>query len=724
MTSASATAQHLARVARDFRAQFWSQEFAYLNRRRLALIGTGTLINGVMVAAGASLASTTVLVGNVCWLLAVVVLEGIRRRLMGRDVVLCWSTLACLVDSAFITVQMHNWGGGWWLGVPFFGIVAAIGATTLPRVYGRIVFASTLLGWTVVLALPALGIMPPRMLPGALQTIGNDSLLLTQYVFGLLSIVGIWYMLRAQVRRSRRTLDSYRRMVEASPYATFTLGPDGNVREANPASLSITAWRPEEIVGKSLLPHVPAAMHPLVQEMFERSLRGDIVRFEHSFMCGDGVLRTFSVTYSPVDSSSGARAVLCIARDLTREIETAAANERLQREVTESRRMQLVGRLVSGVAHELNNPLAAVMSFTEQLRDEARDDDTRHVLDVVHAQAGRARTIVRDLLQVVRDRGERDRAPTDLAALLAASIEALRPMSDAAAVRVSLTCTNGGPPAVVDPVGMAQVVDNIVRNALLASPSGGEVMVQLHWDELGWRITIADQGSGVPDHVRAHLFEPFFTTRPVGEGTGLGLAVSQGIVDQHGGRLVLDDPLDDAPSGARFTVWLPAALASAPDDDPGAGNDAIFSIPSDDTPTRVKVDMTNPPTMLLIDDEAAIRMALQRFLTRRGWVVDTCSTGLEARDRLMAPDAAARYDAIVCDLKMPGMTGIALYQHLEAHQPQLLDRWIFATGDVASEDVAGFLETVSCPVLEKPFSLASLADLLEARHARSSGSTA
>ena len=717
------TAQHIARVARDFRAQFWSQEFAQLNRRRFALIGAGLLINSVMFSAGLEWSSSTVLFGNVWWMMTIASLEIIRRRLVERDVVLFWSTTACVLDSAFITLQMHNWGGGWWLGVPFFGIVAAMGATSLPRVYGRIVFASTLLGWTVVLALPTFGIRSPGKWRALPQVSDDPEVLVTQYVFGLLSIVGMWVMLRAQVGRSRRTLNSYRRMVEASPYATFTLGADGNVREANPASLHMTAFSADEVIGKSMLMHVPQEMRPLILEMFERSLRGEVVHFEHSFECGDGTRRWFDVTYSPIDSNLADRSVLAIARDITRERAAALANDALQRELAESRRMQLVGRLVSGVAHELNNPLAAVMSFTEQLLHEGHDADTREVLGVVHAQAGRARAIVRDLLQVVRDRGERERMPTDLESLVSASIDALRPAFVQRGVRVVPTYASNAPRAVVDPVGMAQVIDNILRNALLASPPASEVSVHLGWDARGWVITIADVGPGVPDHVRAHLFEPFFTTRAVGEGTGLGLAVSQGIVDQHCGSLVLDEALDDASTGASFTVWLPAALAALPDEDASPAIEAIFSMPAANTPPLAIPAMTHPPCLLLIDDEAAIRMALQRFLTRRGWLVETCATGLEARDRLMDAEEAQRYDAIVCDLKMPGMSGIQLYQHLEVHRPEILERWIFATGDVASPDVASFLESVRCPVLEKPFSLASLADLLESRRAPSAKPT-
>lgn len=124
--------------------------------------------------------------------------------------------------------------------------------------------------------------------------------------------------------------------------------------------------------------------------------------------------------------------------------------------------------------------------------------------------------------------------------------------------------------------------------------------------------------------------------------------------------------------------------------------------------------VTRPPHLLLVDDEAAIRMALQRFLQRRGWTVELCVSGVEAGERLLRDGAEADIDAVLCDVKMPGMSGIELYRLLERERPSFLDRLVLATGDVASVDVAAFLADVRCPILEKPFALAVLADALAA----------
>jgi two-component system NtrC family sensor kinase len=715
MQAARASRAEITRAVRDFRAQFWSREWFHLNQRRALWVSIGLALNLFMLLTSSGWTSAQVVVGYLSWLLVIGCGELLRRRLTDRDVILTWSAIACILDVLFVTVQMYNTGGGWWLGVPFLGIITAIAATSLPRGYGVSVFVAALVSWTLLLGLQLSGALRPVPWFGLPEVGGNAALITTQFLLGSMALSAIWVLLRGQARRARRPLESYRRMVEASPFATFTMGRDGRVREVNPAAVRLTALSADQLLGHGVLRYVLSEQQPMVLAAFEQTLSGEMSRIEHGFHCGDGVVRWFSVTYSPIDTHGDDPVVLAIAQDLTAERNAAIANEALQRELAESRRMQLVGRLVSGVAHELNNPLAAVMSFTEQLLQESHETEQRAALHVVHEQAGRARAIVRDLLQVVRDRGERERQATSVEALLASCVHTLQRDCEAARVTVVSHTISAGPPALVDPTGLAQVFDNILRNALLASPPDSTITTTLAYLEDGWRISICDQGAGVPLHARAHLFEPFFTTRSPGEGTGLGLAVSQGIVDQHGGTLVLEDTPGDSGVGATFTVFLPSRLAERNDTGAPTVRTASHEIAVPFPMPVAESAVSQSPSLLLIDDEPAIRMALERYLTRRGWSVETCASGIEGREALMAAGAETRYNAIVCDLKMPGMTGIELYRHLEANRPALIDKLIFATGDVASQDVALFLESVTCPVLEKPFSLTSLAELLESR---------
>lgn len=698
---------------RDFRTSYWSREFAHLNRRRCTWILAALLLNLAIHLTGWGQTSVDVATGYIGWLATVVAFEVLRRFIDGRVAVIWWSTAAFGVDVFFVALVMYLSGGGWWIGAPFFGVIVAIAALGLPSLQGRLVFVACLLAWTALFAAQLFSDSVPEPWFGLPSVRDNVQLLATQYALGLFALSALWVLMRTQNRRIRRAQQSNRRMVESAPYAIFTMGRDGSIREANPAALRLTAFALEEVLGRSILPRVTSELQVVALDAFSRTLEGEVVHFEHGFRCGDDVERWFSVTYSPIDTNVGERAVLAIARDLTAERQAELANARMQRELAESRRMELVGRLVSGVAHELNNPLAAVMSFTEQLLAESRDDDSRQALQVVHSQAGRARAIVRDLLQVVRDRGERARSATDLAALVQGCVHALQPPADEASVSLRVEVVNSEPRAVVDAVGVAQVIDNLVRNAILASPAGGVVCVSLDHEDSGWRVTVADQGEGVAESVRAHLFEPFFTTRAPGEGTGLGLAVSQGIAEQHGGTISFENVAPIEGTGARFTLHLPVHLAAAAADDPPAAPELVISrLPFLVNPLEHS-HMLISRRLLLVDDEAAIRMALERFLTRRGWRVETCGSGLEARDLLMAEGDGAGFDAVVCDLKMPGMTGIELYKYLGEHRPRYISRLILATGDVASQEVATFLDGVHCPVLEKPFGLARLAQLLE-----------
>ncbi len=699
----------------DYRADFWSREFAHLNRRRCTWISLALLLNVTLFATGWGETNTAVVVGYVTWLLSVVAFDVIRRFVVVRSTVVLWSTAAFFVDIAMVTLQMYNSGGGWWLGAGFYGVIVAIAALGLPRREGVAVFSVAIIAWTTLYGILHLSSSQPVPWFGLPSVIGNTSLLATQYLLGLFSLCALWVLLRTQRLRMRKAQESNRRMVQSAPYAIFSMGRDARVRDANPAALKLTSYALEDILGRSLLRYVTAEHQALARESFARTLRGEVVHFEHGFTCGDDAERWFSVSYSPISTNAGEQAVLVIARDLTTERVATLEAERMQRELTESRRMQLVGRLVSGVAHELNNPLAAVMAFTEQLISEAENDDTRSALSVVHAQANRAREIVRDLLQVVRDRGERARTSTSLHDVITGCTNGLRPLAERAQVQFATTLDVSAPRVLVDAVGIGQIVDNLLSNAILASPPGSQIMVCLESSATGWDISVRDQGTGVSDDVRAHLFEPFFTTRAPGEGTGLGLAVSQGIAEQHGGTLHFQPPPPEFGTGATFVLRLPASLSLEASTDgalAAVGSNLFPTLPfSSESPEFV--DMPQSRRLLLIDDEAAIRLALQRFLTRRGWTVDLCGSGAEGRDLIMSQAIEDGYDAVVCDLKMPGMTGIDLYHFLAEHRPDYISRLILATGDVASQDVATFLDTVRCPVLEKPFALSQLADWLE-----------
>ena len=217
--------------------------------------------------------------------------------------------------------------------------------------------------------------------------------------------------------------------------------------------------------------------------------------------------------------------------------------------------------MVSSVAHELNNPLSAILLFTEDLL--ATDPNPQQVegLTLIAQQVRRSRGIVRDLLSLTRPAPER-REQVDPARLLRDVVKGLRPQIDRAGVSVSVIMD--GPPMVarLDRVGLEQVVTNLVMNGVQASGAGGHVWVRGSTRD-GILIEVVDDGPGIPSAALPRIFEPFFTTKPAGQGTGLGLAVSMGLVKRSGGTLTAGNRLPAEGGGAMFVVRLPAERISA-----------------------------------------------------------------------------------------------------------------------------------------------------------------
>jgi two-component system NtrC family sensor kinase len=209
---------------------------------------------------------------------------------------------------------------------------------------------------------------------------------------------------------------------------------------------------------------------------------------------------------------------------------------------------------------------------------------------------------------------------------------------------------------------------------------------------------VEDSGPGIPAEVLPRIFEPFFTTKPEGQGTGLGLAVSLGIVQRQGGTLRVEAGGNG--KGARFVVQIPPA--------PAAETERIASPPE---PTSPAPGGEARPRVLVVDDERSIRLALGRYLRRNGWEVDEAEDGAAALGMLDATPADG-YDLVITDLRMPVLSGFEVHDWLAEHRPDLFARLVIATGDVASQPVREFLNRTPRPVLEKPFELSSLAELV------------
>jgi signal transduction histidine kinase/CheY-like chemotaxis protein len=388
--------------------------------------------------------------------------------------------------------------------------------------------------------------------------------------------------------------------------------------------------------------------------------------------------------------------LMVVAYDLTEQRNAERERDALRSRLEESRRIETIGRLVSGIAHEINNPLAAILTFAEQLRFESRSPLDAAALDAIRSEAIRSRAIVRDLLAYVRAPDDRAVTPMRPGPLLDDLLKSLVPHVASLGVDLTWDQQDESVWVAADVAGIEQVVTNLVLNAAQSAAPTGRVLVRTPPTGNVFTIAVEDSGPGIAPGAVPLLFEPFFTTKPVGTGTGLGLFVARGIVQRHGGTLGAENR---AEGGARFTVELqkvspPAEFAAA-----RAGR-------------KVPVPSEVNARVLLIDDEDAIRTSLKRFFTRRGWQAFEARDG-EAALSILRTEGAESFALLLCDLRMPGMGGAELYEHLKREFPSVLSRLVLVSGDVVSTETAAFVAAADCDVLEKPFELRTLGALAD-----------
>ncbi|MEW5742099.1 MAG: ATP-binding protein [Myxococcota bacterium] len=362
---------------------------------------------------------------------------------------------------------------------------------------------------------------------------------------------------------------------------------------------------------------------------------------------------------------------------------------RLEARLNHIDRLASLGTMSAGIAHELNNPLSYVLAnarfVLERLGDGA-DPDVREALGELQQGALRIAAIVGDLRTFSRSDTQLETQPTDVAQVVDAALRVTAKLVNA---RAHLTVQVDGVPQVeaFEP-RLVQVVVNLLINAAQAIPEGnektGHITVRAAADGDGVALEVIDDGVGMTPEVQQRVFDPFFTTRPVGFGSGLGLAVCHGLVTAMGGTL----SVHSAPGqGSTFRVWLKRAQAR-----------------SLATSTPVPLGVSDKPLrVLMVDDEPMVLKALGRILRQHEVTQALC-----VADALARLDAGESYDVVLCDLMMPERSGMDLYEDLRERAPALLDRVIFLTGGAFTERAERFLKTVPNKQLCKPVDAALL----------------
>jgi two-component system, NtrC family, sensor kinase len=338
-----------------------------------------------------------------------------------------------------------------------------------------------------------------------------------------------------------------------------------------------------------------------------------------------------------------------------------------QAQLIHSEKLSAVGEFVAGVAHELNNPLTALIGFAELVQMSNVDDNARASLKRISNSAERCHKIVQSLLSFARQHPPEQKL-TNINTIVDSVLEILSYDLRTSNIAVVRELSPNLPRLLVDPHQIQQVFLNIVNNArqaIEASRSRGTVRVTTRAEGERVRIRFQDDGPGISPENLKKIFNPFFTTKPVGKGTGLGLSLSYGIIQEHGGNISAESTPG---KGTTFIIDLPITNQA----EPVAEVAALVAPP----PAR-----GNGRKVLVVDDEEDILIFVDEILRRAGYAIKTATDGQRALDHL----GRERFDLIISDWKMPGMSGQQLYQRLLETDPQSAKNMIFMTGDVLSD---------------------------------------
>ena len=356
-----------------------------------------------------------------------------------------------------------------------------------------------------------------------------------------------------------------------------------------------------------------------------------------------------------------------------------------QVQLVQAAKMSALGQLVSGVAHELNNPLSVIVGYGQLLLAREVPTAVLRPIELMVSQADRMAKIVRNLLLFARQRPA-ERTTVNVNEVLEQTLALRINQLTVSGIAVEKKFARGLPPVMADPHQLEQVFLNLLLNAeqaMLEGKTGGRIILNTTVSRDGRMVhaEVIDDGPGIPQDALPHVFEPFFSTKPVGSGTGLGLSVSYGIVEEHGGHLVVES----RPGRTVFRLEMPVAQSAAAQRAKPAGSPMIVT--------------GEGRIALVVEDEASVLDLIVTILSQTGWRVDVATGGREGLERVRNQ----RYDLIVSDLRMPDGDGESFYKEATQDDPALGQRFIFITGDTANREAFSFLKDAGVLILEKPF---------------------
>jgi two-component system cell cycle sensor histidine kinase/response regulator CckA len=493
----------------------------------------------------------------------------------------------------------------------------------------------------------------------------------------------------------------FQRFFEQAPVGITLIDAEGRLEEANKAFRSMVKMRSSELRKKRLIDLIAEADRPQVEARLRMAMQGEEIGerpLDLQLAASNG--RSATLYAVRREDEPGGRPGLIVQFIDTTE------RKKLERQFTQSQKMQAVGQLAGGIAHDFNNLLTAMIGFCDLLllRHRAGDQSFADIMQIKQ-NANRAANLVRQLLAFSRQQTLIPRV-LDVTDVLAELSHLLRRLIGA---NIELQMVHGREmfPVKVDHGQLEQVIINLAVNARDAMPEGGKLLIRTSNVSSQYpvtrgaetmppgdyaRIEVVDTGTGIAPEIIDNIFEPFFSTKEVGAGTGLGLATVYGIVKQTGGFIFVDSKVGE---GTAFSIYLPRHAA--------AKNEAPAKQEGDSAQPR---DLTGMGTVLLVEDEDAVRLFGARALRNKGYNVFEARSGEAALEMIKA--GKQPIDLLITDVVMPRMDGPTLIKEVRQIRPEL--KVIFISGYAEDDFRKRLGEGAETHFLPKPFSLSQLAE--------------
>jgi len=403
--------------------------------------------------------------------------------------------------------------------------------------------------------------------------------------------------------------------------------------------------------------------------------------------------REFDVVAAPLSNADGGLSMIEVFRDITERKRVELEKKELEQKVQLSDRLASIGEMASGIAHEINNPLTGVIGFSQLLMEKDVPEDIRKDLEIIHDGSQRVAGIVKGLLTFARQH-KSERTYSDINQLVDNTVALRAYALETSNIRAAIVLDPDLPWTMADAGQLQQVFLNIIINAEIEMKKArgkGNLIIKTEKIADTIRISFTDDGPGIARENLGKVFDPFFTTKEVGEGTGLGLSLSHGIIAEHNGQIYAES---EPGKGATFVIEIPVVAEEEREEE--------MNGPADE-PVKTTV-----ASILIVDDEPDILKFLSHLLAAEGHQVETAGNSSDALEMIKS----RRYSLILSDIKLPDMSGIELYQHIKKITPSLTKRVVFITGDVTGSDTRKFLTENKAHYVTKPFDIKQLKEEL------------